>query len=288
MVKEIKIGNVLVGDNHPCFIIAEIGINHNGDINLAKELIKMAHDAGCSAVKFQKRTVDVVYSKEELSRPRESIFGTTNGDLKRGLEFGFEEYKQIDEYAKKLGILWFASCWDEQSVDFISQFDVCCYKIASASLTDIELVKYTKKQNKPILLSTGMSTLEEIDKTMEILDKNNTILYHCTSTYPSKDNELNLNVIKELKKRYDCLVGFSGHERGVFSSSIAPLLGACSVERHITLDRAMWGSDQSASLEFAGIKKMVRDINNIPIFLGDGKKIVYQDELPIREKLRRK
>ena len=288
MTREVKIGNIMVGDNHPCFIIAEIGINHNGSIVEAKRLIDIAVATGCNAVKFQKRTVDVVYTKEELDKPRPNPFGETNGDLKRGLEFGLEEYKQIDEYCKTKKIMWFASCWDEQSVDFIDQFNPPCYKIASASLTDDELLKYTKSKGKPILLSTGMSTMEEIEHAMEILGEENTILFHCTATYPANTNEINLNCIKTFKEKYSCPVGYSGHERGIAPSVIAVALGACSVERHITSDRTNWGSDQAASLETPGLFHMIRDIRQVPALLSDGKKVVYDREIPIREKLRRK
>ncbi len=287
MKREVRVGNILVGDNQPCFIIAEIGINHNGSLKDAKRLIDMAVSNGCNAVKFQKRTVDVVYSKEELERPRPNVFGETNGDLKRGLEFGLEEYKEIDEYCKQKNIMWFASCWDKGSVDFIDQFNPPCYKIASASLTDDELLKYTKSKGKPILLSTGMSTMEEIEHAMEILGEENTIIYHCTATYPSNSNEINLNCIKTLKERFSCPVGYSGHERGIAPSILAVGLGACSVERHITLDRTNWGSDQAASLETPGLFHMVRDIRQVPTLLSDGKKVVYEREIPIRKKLRR-
>ena len=185
MNKTVKIKDITVGDNYPCFIIAEIGINHNGDIETAKKLINVAHFCGCNAVKFQKRTVDKVYTKEELSIPRDSIFGKTNGDLKRGLEFDYDEYKIINEYCKELKMPWFASCWDVDSVDFIEQFDVCAHKISSACLTDIELLKKIKSTNKPVLLSTGMSTIDEIDKAVDILGTDNLIIYHCTSTYPT-------------------------------------------------------------------------------------------------------
>lgn len=287
MKREVRVGNILVGDNQPCFIIAEIGINHNGRLKDAKRLIDMAVSNGCNAVKFQKRTVDVVYSKEELERPRPNVFGETNGDLKRGLEFGLEEYKEIDEYCKQKNIMWFASCWDKGSVDFIDQFNPPCYKIASASLTDDELLKYTKSKGKPILLSTGMSTMEEIEHAMEILGEENTIIYHCTATYPSNSNEINLNCINTLKERFSCPVGYSGHERGIAPSILAVGLGACSVERHITLDRTNWGSDQAASLETPGLFHMVRDIRQVPTLLSDGKKVVYEREIPIRKKLRR-
>ena len=287
MTKTVKVGNRILGDNQPCFIIAEIGINHNGSLATAKKLIDVAKMHGCDAVKFQKRTIDIVYTQEELNMPRQSVFGETNGDLKRGLELGFEEYKEIDEYCKKIGILWFASCWDEKSVDFIEQFDVCAHKVPSACITDLNLLKKIKSTNKPILLSTGMSTLEEIDKAVEICGKDNLVIYHCTSTYPTENNEINLNVIKTLKERYGCPIGFSGHERGITPSTVAAVLGACSVERHITLDRTMWGSDQAASLEPEGVRKLVRDIRHLKDMLGDGIKKVYDSEIPIKKKLRR-
>lgn len=287
MINSIKIGNIEVGEGLPCFVIAEIGINHNGCLKTAKKLIDLAAMAGCHAVKFQKRTVDVVYTKEELEKPRPNPFGDTNGDLKRGLEFGYEEYKELDAYCKSKHILWFASCWDEASVDFIDQFNPPCYKISSASLTDDNLLKHTKSKGKPILLSTGMSTLAEIDHAVEILGKENLIIYHCTSTYPTDNNEINLAAIPNLKERYQVPIGFSGHERGLLSTVLAYALGACSVERHITLDRTMWGSDQAASIEPVGLCKLMRDIKNVPIFMGDGKKVVYDDEKPIIQKLRR-
>lgn len=287
MSKCVKIADKYVGDGKPCFIIAEIGINHNGSVALAKKMIDIAVTTGCDAVKFQKRTIDVVYTKEELAKERNSVFGTTNGDLKRGLEFGYEEYKDIDAYCKERGILWFASCWDEGSVDFIDQFDVPCYKIASASLTDDNLLKYTRSKGKPILLSTGMSTLEEIRHAVEVLGSENLIIYHCTSTYPSNAEETNLKAIETFKKEFGCPIGYSGHERGVTPSVLAVALGANSVERHITLDRTNWGSDQAASLEMAGLSHMVRDIRQVPALLGDGIKVVYPRELPIIDKLRR-
>lgn len=288
MKREVKIGTKTIGDGHPCFIIAEIGINHNGDIAVAKQLIDIAVMTGCDAVKFQKRTVDVVYTKEELAKERESKFGNTNGDLKRGLEFEFNEYAKIDKYCKEKEILWFASCWDEDSVDFIDKFNPPCYKISSASLTDDNLLKHTKSKGKPILLSTGMSTMEQIEHAVEILSKDNLVLYHCTSTYPSEISELNLNVINTLKEKFNVPVGYSGHEKGVSQSVIAAAIGADSVERHITTDRALWGSDHAASLEPTGLFKMVRDIKQIPALMGDGIKRVYESELPIIKKLRRK
>ena len=284
----VKIGKKKVGDGQPCFIIAEIGINHNGDINIAKKLIDLAAFAGCDAVKFQKRTIDVVYSAEELAKPRENPFGTTNGDLKYGLEFGLKEYKEIDKYCRGKNISWFASCWDEGSVDFIDKFKVPCYKIASASLTDDELLKHTRAKGKPKIHSVGMSTLKQIDHAIEVLGKKDLIILHTCSAYPSDYNELNLKVISALRERYNLPVGYSGHETGIPSSSAAVALGACIVERHITLERSMWGSDQAASLGSSGVIRLVRDIRLVEMSLGDGIKRVTEKEIPIISKLRRK
>lgn len=286
-VKSVQIGNRLVGDCQPCYIIAEIGINHNGDIDLAKRLISVAVAAGCDAVKFQKRTVDVVYSAEELARPRESPFGATNGDLKRALEFGADEYREIDVYCKAVKMPWFASCWDESSVDVINQFDPPCFKIASASLTDDNLLRHTRATGKPIILSTGMSTTNEIDHAVEVLGTADLLLMHACSTYPAYYEELNLRVIPNMRERYGVPIGYSGHETGIPSSVAAVVLGACAVERHITTDRAMWGSDQAASLEPNGISRLVRDIRLVEQSMGDGVKRVFDREYPIIKKLRR-
>jgi N-acetylneuraminate synthase len=289
MKKFVDIGGTLVGDDYPCFIVAEIGINHNGSLVEAFNLISKAAIAGCDAVKFQKRTVDVVYTKEELDMPRESKFGNTNGDLKRGLEFSREQYKEIDRYCKTINMMWFASCWDEESVDFIDEFDPPCYKIASASLTDDDLLRYTRSKGKPIILSTGMSTEEQIEHAVDVLGKEDLILLHCTSTYPCDVNELNLNYIPVLKDKFNVPVGYSGHEVGLSPTIAASVLGACMVERHITSDRSMWGSDQASSVEPHGFAKIVRDIHILrDLCMGDGVKRVYDSELPIIKKLRRK
>ncbi len=287
MSNTVKIAKHNLSNFSRCFIIAEIGINHNGSIDTAKNLIKLAKSAGCDAVKFQKRTVDKVYTPEELSMPRESVFGSTNGDLKYGLEFGYNEYKQIDEYCKSLDITWFASCWDLESIDFIEKFDVPCHKVPSALITDLELLEKLKSTNKPILLATGMSTMEQIDKAVEFLGEDNLVIMHATSTYPSDNNELNLNVIPEFMKKYSAPIGYSGHEKGIFPSAMAASMGACTVERHITLDRTAWGSDHPASLEPEGLRKLVRDIRSISSIKGDGVKVVYDSELPILAKLRK-
>jgi len=283
----VRIGNRLVGDGEPCFVIAEIGINHNGDIDLAKRLISVAVAAGCDAVKFQKRTVDVVYSAEELAKPRESPFGATNGDLKRGLELDYYDYQEIDAFCRASKILWFASCWDEASVDFIDRFKPPCYKIASASLTDDNLLRHTRATGRPIILSTGMSTLEQIDHAVQVLGKNDLMLLHACSTYPAYYNELNLKAIPVMRERYGVPVGYSGHETGIASTVAAATLGACCVERHITMDRSMWGSDHAASLEPNGISRVVRDIRLVEQSMGDGVKRVYEREQPIIKKLRR-
>ena len=283
----VRIGSKLLGGEQPCYIIAEIGINHNGDLDLAKRLISVAVAAGCDAVKFQKRTVEVVYTAEELAKPRESPFGTTNGDLKRALEFGEEDFKDIDAYCKAVKIAWFSSCWDEPSVDIMEQFNPPCYKIASASLTDDNLLRYTRKTGRPIILSTGMSTLDEIDHAVDVLGKKDLIILHACSTYPAYYSELNLRAIPVMRERYGVPVGYSGHETGIPSTVASVVLGACCVERHITMDRAMWGSDQAASLEPNGIGRVVRDIRLIEQSLGDGVKRVFEREVPIIKKLRR-
>lgn len=285
----VKIGNKWVSEDNPCFVVAEVGINHNGSLEIAKKMIDAAIDAGADAVKFQKRTVEIVYTPEELAKPRESIFGETNADLKYGLEFGEKEYKEIDRYCRKKGILWFASCWDEGSVDLIDKFNPPCYKVASTSLTDQNLILYTRSKGKPIILSTGMSTMDQIKRAVEILGKNDLVILHCVSTYPTADEELNLNVIKTLQKEFSGVpVGYSGHGYGTTLAVAAVALGACMVERHITLDVSMWGSDQAASLEPWKFKLMTGNIRRLDVALGDGIKRVLPSEISIMEKLRRK
>jgi N-acetylneuraminate synthase len=228
-----------------------------------------------------------VYTREELAKPRESPFGETNGALKRGLEFGCKAYREIDRYCDEVGIAWTASCWDEPSVDFLEMFDPPYFKVASASLTDDNLLRHTRKKGKPIMLATGMSTLEQIDHAIDIVGKEDLILLHSMSAYPAQYDELNLRVIPMLKERYGVPVGYSGHETGIPSSVAAVVLGACVVERHITLDRAMWGSDQAASLEPNGINRLLRDIRLVEAAMGDGMKKVHPREVPIIQKLRR-
>ena len=288
-ITEVKIGTKIVGDGYPCFIVAEIGINHNGDPAIARRLIDAAVAAGCDAVKFQKRTIEVVYPAEELARPRESPFGKTNGDLKHALEFGFNDYVAISAQCRDADILWFASCWDEGAVDFIEQFNPPCYKIASASLTDDPLLVYTRLRAGPcpIILSTGMSTVEEIDRAVNVLGRENLILLHSCSAYPALYEELNLKAITTLKERYGVPVGYSGHETGLPASVAAIGLGACVIERHITIDRAIWGTDQAASLEPNGISKLVEYIRLAGRSMGDGVKRVMEHEVPVIRKLRR-
>lgn len=284
----VKIGENEIGDGNRCYIVAEIGINHNGSLDLAKKLIDVAIESGCDAVKFQKRTVEVVYSTEELALLRESPFGSTNGDLKRALEFGEKEYTEIDRYCRKLGIDWMASCWDENSVDFMEQFNPPCYKIASPLLTDDQLLQHHRNYERPIILSTGMSTEEQIQHAVGVLGSDQLILLHCTSTYPAAAEELNLRVIETLKRTFPVPVGYSGHESSFLPTFAAVMMGANVLERHITLDRAMWGSDQAASLEPAAFERLIKYVRELDVILGDGIKKVYDSELPIIKKLRRK
>jgi len=270
------------------FIIAEIGINHNGDIEIAKDLIKVAKDAGCDAVKFQKRTIELVYTKEFLDSPRESPWGKTQRDQKMALEFGYEEYKEIDRYCKELGIEWFASAWDLESQKFLRQFDLKYNKIASPMLTYEPLLRMVAEEKKHTFISTGMSTLEEIDRAVEIFREAGCPfeLMHCVSTYPMEDEDANLKCIITLRERYNCNVGYSGHEVGLAVSYAAAALGITSLERHITLDRAMYGSDQAASLEPAGLRMLVGAVRKIEKAMGDGIKKVNAKEVPISKKLR--
>ncbi len=287
MQKTIKLGNRVVGEDQRCYIVAEIGINHNGDISLAKKLIDAAVGAQCDAVKFQKRTVDVVYTRQELAAPRQSPFGKTNGDLKRGLELSLAQYGEIDEYCRLLRIPWFVSCWDEHSVDAMRRFNLPCFKIASASLTDDRLLAHTRGAGKPVILSTGMSTLEEVDHAVEVLGRKDLAVLHACSAYPAFHEELNLRAIPTLRDRYQIPTGYSGHETGYSACVGAVALGACIIERHITLDRNMWGSDHAVSLEPKDVAQLVREIRLVEEALGDGIKRVNEREYPILRKLRR-
>ncbi|MBQ8945553.1 MAG: N-acetylneuraminate synthase family protein [Lachnospiraceae bacterium] len=270
------------------FFIAEIGINHNGDVDIAKKLIDWAVLADCDAVKFQKRTVEKVYSKEELDKYRESPWGTTNREQKMGLEFGKTEYDEIDRYCKEKGIEWFASAWDLDSQTFLEQYDLKYNKIASAMLTNMELLDKVAKEEKYTFVSTGMSSMEEIDAAVEVFKNNDCPfeLVHCNSTYPMKNADANLQMMQTLKDRYHCKVGYSGHESGRIVSFAAAALGASSVERHITLDRTMYGSDQAASLEVDDLVRLVKDIRALPAIMGTGEKVLSDAELAVRKKLR--
>ncbi|MEJ5262077.1 MAG: N-acetylneuraminate synthase family protein [Ignavibacterium sp.] len=287
--REIKIGNRIIGDGHPVFIIGEIGINHNGDLEIAKKMIEGAKHAGCDAVKFQKRTPELCVPKDQWHLERDTPWGRiTYIEYRHKVEFGEKEYAEIDRFCKELGILWFASCWDEPSVDFIEQFDPPLYKTPSASLTDFDLLKKHKALNKPVMMSTGMSTMEQIDAAVNFFGMDNLLLAHATSSYPCKNEELNLRMIETLKKKYPTIpIGYSGHEVGLAPTWAAVALGACFVERHITLDRAMWGTDQAASVEMGGLQRLVSNIRDIEAALGDGIKKVYESEKSQIQKLRR-
>ena len=288
MTNKVSVGKKAIGAGEPVYIIAEIGINHNGDIAIAKQLMDVAVETGCDAVKFQKRTPEICVPEEQKSIPRETPWGTmTYFEYKKRIEFEQPEFEQIDAYAKKIGIDWFASPWDVPSVDFLEGFNVPCQKIASACLTDSELLTAINKTRTTTILSTGMSSIEEIDKAVSLLDNVPLAIAQATSTYPAEASELNLRALQTFAEKYKVPVGYSGHERGLQVTIAAVALGATFIERHITLDRSMWGTDHSASLEPEGLKKLVRDIRIVELALGDGKKKVYDSEIPIRAKLRR-
>jgi len=270
------------------YIIAEIGINHNGDIEIAKKLIDSAKDAGADAVKFQKRTINLVYTKEMLNSPRESPWGTTQREQKEGLEFGIDEYSEIDKYCKSKDIEWFASAWDLESQEFLRQFKLKYNKIASAMIVYEELLKDVSLEGKHTFISTGLSTFDEIDKAVKIFRDYECSfeLMHCVSTYPLKIENANLSAINTIRNRYKCNVGYSGHEVGLIVSYAAAALGISSLERHITLDRSMYGSDQAASIEPQGFNKLVKGIRTIETAMGDGLKNLLKEEVPIAKKLR--
>jgi len=271
------------------FIIAEIGINHNGDLNITKKLIDESVKAGCDAVKFQKRTLELVYTSKELDVPRESPFGNTNREQKQGLEFGRYEYDEIDKYCRDKGVEWFASAWDISSQKFLRKYDLKYNKVASAMLTHRRLLEKIASEGKYTFISTGMSTMEQIEKAVKIFKSYNCPfeLMHCNSTYPMPVGQANLNVIKTFREKFNCKVGYSGHETGIAISVSAVALGATSIERHITLDRSMYGSDQSASLEVNGLHKMIKYIRSVELALGSFEKVVTAKEKQIASKLRR-
>lgn len=289
-MKEIRIKNKIISADSPIFFVGEIGINHNGSIETAKKLIDMANLCEIDAVKFQKRTPEICVPEHKKNEIRETPWGDiTYLEYKKKIEFDEEEYKQIDEYCRAKNTIWYASPWDLPSVDFLEQFNIPCYKIASAKLTDRELLEKVSKLDKPIFLALGMSTAEEIDKAIKVLKNNDLVLMHCNSSYPAPDNELNLNFIKTLKTKYpDHIIGYSGHELGISASLIAAELGAKVIERHITLDRAMWGTDQAASIEYSGLRRLIRDLRKLEVWKGDGVKKVSKAEKIVRDKLRDK
>ncbi len=289
-MKEIKIRDKIISENSPIFFIAEIGINHNGSLEIAKKLIDLANTCGADAVKFQKRMPEISVPEHK----KKMIYETPWGDIpyleyKKRVELSQQDFEDINEYCKDKNLIWFASPWDLPSVHFLEKFNVPCYKIASAKLTDRKLLETVSELNKPIFISTGMSTEEDIQKAIKVLENNEVVLMHCTSSYPAKEEDLNLSYILTLKKKYpNCIIGYSGHEVGLSSSVVAACLGAKVIERHITLDRSFWGSDQSASLEFPGLYRLVRDVKKMDLWKGDGIKKISEDEIKLRSKLRNK
>ena len=283
----MMIGEKCLGHGYPVYIVAEIGINHNGSLKTALSLIDVAVQAGCDAVKFQKRSPNHCVPFHQRQVLRETPWGRMSYlQYRHRMEFGCNEYDAIDEYCRKCGIEWFASCWDQPSVDFMSQYNPDCFKVASACLTDHDLLTYIRRQQKPVILSTGMSTMEEICKAVSILDGADLLIVHTTSNYRGNPEELNLSMIHTLKREFGCNVGYSGHEKGTIATIATVPLGACYIERHITLDRCMWGSDHGISLEPIKLTKMVEDIRLLEKAMGDGVKHVYESERATLKKLR--
>ncbi len=288
MSEIVRIGSRQVGKGQPTYIVAEIGINHNGDVEIARQLIEAARHAGVDAVKFQKRTPELCVPPEQRGQMRDTPWGYISYlDYRYKVEFSREEYSEINRFCKQIGMTWFASVWDEQSVDFLADYDPVCYKVPSASLTDHKLLRHLHQTGKPVILSTGMSTMDQIQDAVDVLGLDNLIITHATSTYPCEPHELNLRMIPTLEKKFPCPVGYSGHEVGLIPSVVAVSLGACLVERHITLDRAMWGGDQAASVEPGGFERLVKYIRVTEQSMGDGVKKVYESEMPSLRKLRR-
>ncbi len=288
MPRELLLGTRKVGEGNPTYIVAEIGINHNGSVDIAKSLIDKAVESGVDAIKLQKRTPELFVPAGQQNEMRETLWGyVTYLEYRYRLEFGLNEYREIDRYCKQINIPWFASVWDEPSLNFIQQFNPICIKIPSASLTDKNLLMRAHETGLPLILSTGMSTMHQIQKAFKDLGENNLLISHATSTFPCDPAELNLKVIDTLKKKFPCPIGYSGHEVGLIPTVIAVSMGACLVERHITLDRTMWGSDQAASVEPGGMERLVKYIRVTEQALGDGVKRVYDSEVPSLRKLRR-
>jgi N-acetylneuraminate synthase len=287
MSKPVNLGGTLVGPGVPTYIIAEIGINHNGNLGDAKKLIDAAVAAQCNAVKFQKRTPEISVPPEQRDIIRDTPWGRIPYlEYRKRVEFGEEEYREINDYCLASGIAWLTSCWDTEAVDFIEGFNPIAHKVASACLTNDDLLKKMKATGRPIILSTGMSTFQQIEHAISIIGVDDLIICHCTSSYPCPPEELNLSMINSLRRSFDCPIGYSGHEVGLQTTVAAVTLGACLIERHITLDRARWGSDQAASIEPHGFRILVRDVRTVEAAMGDGTKKVYESEIPIRAKLR--
>ena len=288
IAEPIKVGHKWIGDSHPVFVVAEIGINHNGSLELAKRLIDGAVLSGADAVKFQKRTPEKCVPRHQWNVMRDTPWGRMSYiDYRHRIELGPNQYAEIDRHCRDRGMLWFASCWDEDSVEFMEQFAPPCYKAASASLTDTALLRRMKATGRPLMISTGMSTMEEIEAAVAGVGMGNLLIAHATSAYPCPVDALNLRMIHTLKRKYPaCLIGYSGHETGLAPTWAAVSLGAAFVERHITLDRAMWGTDQAGSVEIGGLMRLVSNIRDIERSLGDGVKRLYEAELAQRQKLR--
>jgi N-acetylneuraminate synthase len=288
MPRTVRIGERLVGDGQPTYVAAEVGINHNGDLDIARQLIDVSVRAGCDAVKFQKRTPELCVPPEQRDAIRQTPWGDiTYMEYRERVEFGAAEFGAIDELCRQQDIAWFASPWDEPSVDFLEQFAVVAYKVASATLTDHALLKAIRGTGRTVVLSTGMSSLEQVDQAVELLGTDRLLVTHCTSSYPCPPEELNLRMIPTLRERYDCPIGYSGHEVGLPTTVAAVAIGACYVERHITLDRAMWGSDHAASVEPEGFARLVKYVRVTEAAMGDGETHVYESERPLMQRLRR-
>jgi N-acetylneuraminate synthase len=289
MAREVRLGDRSVGDGYPAYIIAEIGINHNGDLEIAKRIVDAAVHAGADAVKLQKRTPEVSTPLEQQNQMRETPWGyITYLEYREKVEFSRAQYQELDRYCKEKGIAWLVSVWDEPSVDFMEHFDTPAYKVPSASLTDVGLLKHVRKTGRPVIISTGMSTMKQIHQAVAAVGSQNLVIMHCTSTYPCEPDELNLRMVQTLRQEFaHNPIGYSGHEVGLVPSAIAVALGACVVERHVTLDRAMWGSDQAASVEPGGFERLVKYIRVTEASLGDGIKRVYDSEKASMSRLRR-
>ncbi len=285
---EVRISDRIIGAGHPVYVIAEVGINHNGELYIAKRMLDEAKRTGADCVKFQKRTPEICVPRDQWARRRETPWGEMSYiEYKQRIEFGEADYADIDRHCRQLGLDWTASCWDIPSVEFINRFDPPFYKMASASLTDLELLGAVKRTGKPVMISTGMSTIDEIDAAVDFLGEEGLMIAHSTSAYPCDPSELNLSMIATLRERYPkAVIGYSGHETGLTTTVAAVTLGANFVERHFTLDRAMWGTDHAASVEPVGMERLVRDIRTVEKGLGDGIKRVYDSELEPRRRLR--